>query len=170
METRCTTAGPRRGFTLLELMLVVSMMAILAAFSLSKSSRILESWRITRASQAYSEELQQAFALVGRNRRPIEIDFDTDSMTLYLKGRTGMIYRRRYLGPASEYKLTSTSLQFSVPALSLSPHVYRLEVYPPGLAADSLSVVISGNFTSRRVRMLRGGLVQICSTGDKTKC
>ena len=33
----------------------------------------------------------------------------------------------------------------------------------PGLAADSTSVVISRLGKYRRIRMLRGGLVQICS-------
>jgi hypothetical protein len=38
-----------------------------------------------------------------------------------------------------------------------------LEVYPPGLAADSMKIEISRQGKYRRIRMLRGGLVQICS-------
>ena len=163
-DRRSSTARTRRGFTILELLLVVTMMAILAGLSLGKSSKILTGWRITRASQAVSEELQQGFALVGRNRRPIILEFKSDSMTLYVKGRSGTVYRRRFLGKESAYKLSASDITFSSTAL---------EIYPPGLAADSLSIVIgsaSTTGTARRVRMLRGGLVQICSTGSTTTC
>ena len=146
---------------MLELILVVTIMGALAALSLGKSSKILAGWRVTRAAQAFSEELQQAFAIVGRNRRPVVIEFKTDSMTLYIKGRSGTVYRRRHFGKDSEYHLLSTDMDFSR---------LTLEVYPPGLAADSLSVVMARPGTSRRVRMLRGGLVQICSSGAKNKC
>lgn len=164
MEYRSSIARTRRGFTILELMLVVTMMAILAGLSLGKTSRILTGWRITRASQAISEELQQGFALVGRNRRPVILEFKPDSMTLYIKGRTGTIYRRRFIGSTSAYKLSASDVAFSRSTL---------EIYPPGLAADSLSIVIgsaSTTGTARRIRMLRGGLVQICSTGSTTTC
>jgi prepilin-type N-terminal cleavage/methylation domain-containing protein len=161
VKVRRRTQRNRRGFTIMELLLVVSMIAILATMSLGKSSKILTGWRITRASQTMAEELQQAFALVGRNRRPVIIQFRSDSMTLYMKGRTGIIYRRRYFGINSEYKLKSTDVDFSTTSL---------EVYPPGLAADSLSIVISGGGVAKRIRMLRGGLVQICNTGAKTTC
>ncbi len=160
MDRRGTTRA-RHGFTLLELMLVVTMICILATFSIGQTSRILTSWRVTRAAQAMGEEMQQAFALVGRNRKPVIIKFDTDSMTLFMKGRSGTVYHRRYFGVNSEYNLSASDLYFST---------YTLEVYPPGLAADSLSIVISKPGTARRIRMLRGGLVQICPTGAKNRC
>jgi hypothetical protein len=65
-----------------------------------------------------------------------------------------VVYRKRIIGRASAYLLDSADVQAS----SLI-----LEVYPPGLAADSLSIVISRDGKYRRIRMLRGGIVQICS-------
>lgn len=166
MREQRRMTGARRGFTLLELMLVVTMMAILASMSLGKMSTILEGWRMTRASQAYAEELQQAFALVGRNRKPVIIEFNTDSMTLFLRDRSGTIYRRRYFGNMSEYQLGASNLTFSMPPLATNSHAYDLEVYPPGLAADSMNVTIRRPSGARRIRMLRGGLVQICAAGS----
>lgn len=158
-------SGRRRGFTLLELMLVVTMIAILATMSLGKMSSILEGWRLTRAAQAISEELQQAFALVGRNRKPIVIEFNTDSMMVFIKDRSGTVFRRRSFGPQSEYQLVASNMKFSMAVSPTTANAYRLEVYPPGLAADSLNVTITRPSGARRIRMLRGGLVQICSAG-----
>jgi hypothetical protein len=82
-------------------------------------------------------------------------------MELRLVDRAGVVYRRRSFGPTSEYHLTGRDVAVSR---------QTLEVYPPGLAADSLSFSITRPAKSRRVRMLRGGLVQICASGAATRC
>jgi prepilin-type N-terminal cleavage/methylation domain-containing protein len=151
----------RRGFTILELIIVLSMMAILASVSLGRTSRMITGWRVTRAAQAYGEELQSAFAIVGRNRKPVTVTFDTAQMEVRLADRAGVIYRRRNFGSSSSYRLDSKDLKLS--RLSV-------EIYPPGLAADSLVVEISRTGSTRRVRMLRGGLVQICATLAPNPC
>jgi prepilin-type N-terminal cleavage/methylation domain-containing protein len=142
----------RRGFTLLELVVVMGIVGILAMMSIGKTSRILTGWRVTRAAQAVDQELQTAFALVGRNRKPLTITMDLTKMELRLTDRAGTVYRRRNFGPTSAYNLRASDLTLSRSAL---------EIYPPGLAADSLSITITGRGVKKRVRMLRGGLVQI---------
>jgi prepilin-type N-terminal cleavage/methylation domain-containing protein len=156
----------KRGFTILELMIVITVMGILTAMSVGKTGRILTGWRVSRAAQAYSEELQQGFAIVGRNRKPVIMSFNKDSMTFYIRSRPNAAgvtttFRRLHFGKDSEYKLQAANMSFNTLAL---------EVYPPGLAADSLSIVISKQGAARRIRMLRGGLVQICATGATNKC
>lgn len=156
-----TFRTPRRGFTILELLIVVVMMAILASVSMGRTSKMITSWRVTRAAQAFSEELQTAFSLVGRNRKPLMITFDTTTMELRMTDRAGVVYRRRQFGKDSEYKLKSKNIMAS--RLSL-------EVYPPGLAADSLSVSMTSNGKGKRVRMLRGGLTQVCNSEASVRC
>jgi Tfp pilus assembly protein FimT len=146
---------------MLELICVLSMMGLVAMLSLGRISQIMTSWRVTRASQAFAEELQSAFAIAGRNRKPLTIAYDTARMELRLSDRAGVVYRRQSFGPSSEYQLTAGDVAFS--RLSL-------EIYPPGFAADSLSFSITRPGTSRRVRMLRGGLVQICASGATNRC
>ena len=144
----------RRGFSLLELLIVVIMIGLISLMAFGRTSSIVTQWRVSRAAQALGEELQSAFALVGRNRKPIRIVLDESKMEVRLTGRNGVTFRRRNFGPSSEYKLEANDVEAS----SLV-----IEVFPPGLASDSLSVVISRHGKFRRVRMLRGGLVQICS-------
>jgi Tfp pilus assembly protein FimT len=146
---------------MIELVMVVSMMAAVAMLSVGRISSMITGWRVTRASQAFAEELQSAFAIVGRNRKPVTIQLDTALMELRLVDRAAVRYRLRSFGPTSEYRLRAPD----VVASRLS-----VEVYPPGLAADSLSFSINQPGTSRRVRMLRGGLVQICASGATNRC
>lgn len=145
----------RRGFSLLELLVVISMIGVIAMISIGRTSSMITQWRVSRAAQAYGEELQSAFAIVGRDRRPVRITLDTGAMELRITNRTAsVVYRRRNFGLSSEYRLDPADLNASA---------LTVEVFPPGLAADSLSVTISRQGKLRRVRMLRGGLVQICS-------
>lgn len=144
----------RRGFTLLELLLVICMIGIIAMMSMGRTSSMMTGWRVSRAAQAYGEEIQSAFALVGRNRKPMQITFNTATMEMQIVDRAGVIYRRRRFGPDSPYLLNSADIAASR---------LTVEVFPPGLAADSMSFTISRQGKFRRVRMLRGGLVQVCS-------
>ena len=78
-----------------------------------------------------------------------------DTMQVKITNRTGTVtYRTRDIGKWSAYKLDS---------IDVTPSKRIIEVFPPGLAADTLSVTISRQGKLRRIRMLRGGLVQICS-------
>ncbi len=144
----------RRGFSMIELLVVISMIGILSMFAFARTSSMMTQWRVARAAQAYAEEIQSAFAIVGRNRKPITITLDKVNMELRMTDRAGIVYRRRNFGWTSAYKLDSADVKLSK---------LTVEVYPPGLAADSVSVEISRQGKYRRVRMLRGGLVQICS-------
>jgi len=164
------TARTRRGFTTLELLIVIVMVGILATFSLGRTSRILASWRVNRAAQAMSEELQKGFALVGRNRKPVIIRFNKARMVMSIRARTDTVYTQRSFGKESEYSLDSTDVRL-VKGDSSKAGLMDLEIFPPGLAADSLSIVIRKPGAYRRIRMLRGGLVQICTDATKhPKC
>jgi prepilin-type N-terminal cleavage/methylation domain-containing protein len=151
-----TSPSPRRrGFSLLELLIVISMIGLISLMAFGRISSMMTQWRVSRAAQAYGEELQSAFAIVGRDRKPIRITMDRTMMELRITNRDySVTYRKRNFGKTSAYKLDS---------VDVTPTWRTLEIYPPGLAADSLSVVISRQGKFRRVRMLRGGLVQICS-------
>lgn len=151
----------RRGFSMIELIVVLTLLSVITAMALGRTSSIMTGFRVTRAAQAFAEELQSGFALVGRNRKPLSFVWDTTNMELRIVDRNNVVYRRRSFGPYSDYKLVSANI---------TPSRSTLEVYPPGLAADSLSVVFAKNGASRRIRMLRGGLVQVCNSGATNAC
>jgi len=155
-EVAMRTSGTNRrpGFSMIELLLVISMIGLISMMAFGRTSSMMTQWRVSRAAQAYGEELQSAFAIVGRNRTPIMVTLDKTTMEVRMSDRNGVIYRRRNFGPGSAYMLD---------AANISASRLTVEVFPPGLAADSMTVTISRNGKFRRIRMLRGGLVQICS-------
>ena len=160
------SARPRRGFTMIELLIILGIMGIVVTISMSRSTRIIAGWRVDAASRAIADELQAAFSLVGRNRKPLVLSVDKTKMQLRLVSRSGAdTFRLRALGPTTEYKLKASEL-------TVYPSTYptTLEIYPPGLASDSLSITIQKGGVARRICMLRGGLVQICRTGLNTQC
>jgi Tfp pilus assembly protein FimT len=153
---------PRRGgFSMMELLLVLSMMALVGIMAFPRTSSMITQWRLSRAAQAVAEELQSAYSIVGRSRKPITITIDKAQMEIRLSDRNQVIYRRRNVGVTSEYKLDPANLITNGEASTLMTHA--VEVFPPGLSADSLSIEFSRQGAYRRVRMLRGGIVQVCS-------
>jgi prepilin-type N-terminal cleavage/methylation domain-containing protein len=156
---RTPSISRRRGFSLIELLIVISLMGVLGLMSMRRVSGMMTQWRVSRAAQAYAEELQSAFAIVGRDRKPVRIVLVMTNAPKKIELRItnrdqSVIYRRRSLGPTSAYMLDPTDISASSTDLL---------IFPPGLAADTLTVSFSRQSKFRRVRLLRGGLVQVCS-------
>ena len=145
----------RRGFTLLELLVTVTLIGVISLMGLRRTSVMMTQWRVARASQAYAEELQSAFAIVGRDRKPVRILFDSAKVEVSIINRDSSVtYRKRPMGPSSAYKLDPGQVRSSKK---------DLWIFPPGLAADTVQATFSRQGKYRRVRLLRGGLVQVCS-------
>jgi prepilin-type N-terminal cleavage/methylation domain-containing protein len=153
MQTHPSPA--RRGFTILELLVTVTLIGVISLMAFGRTSSMITQWRVARASQAYAEELQSAFAIVGRDRKPVRILFDSVKVEVSIINRDSSItYRKRPLGPSSAYKLDPGDVISSKK---------DLWIFPPGLAADTVSASFRRQGKFRRVRLLRGGLVQVCS-------
>ena len=160
------SARTRRGFTMIELLIVMGIIGIIASLSAGRMSRQITAWRVNAAAQAIQNDLQSAFAIVGRNRKPLVVSIDKTKMQLRLVNRSGVdTFRLRALGASSTYKLEASNVTVYPTTTPTT-----LEIYPPGLASDSLSILIQKDGAARRIRMLRGGLVQICNTGVTTTC
>lgn len=144
----------RLGFTLIEILVVVAMLAIILGLSAGRISAIIMRQRLNGAAVALSNDLQTAFTLAQRDRKPVTISFDTSTMELRVTdAASGTVMRQTSL---SGYNLTASNVSLSRSSLN---------VYPAGLAGDSLSITLSATVGdasySHRVRMTRGGLVQI---------
>lgn len=152
MPTRNFARTPRRrqGFTLLELMVVVFVAAVVTAMSFGKIQALMVQSRIHSASTAMQNDIEAAFALASRNRTPIRISWSSGDQQLRVSDRNGIVYRHLNLGSA--YGLTSSNVTFS-----RNP----VEVYPSGLAQDTLLVTLSAYGDTSKVWVSKGGLVKV---------
>jgi prepilin-type N-terminal cleavage/methylation domain-containing protein len=146
--------GRSRGFTLIELMMVIVVVGLTLAIGVTGLARAQYRIRVDRAVAALSDDFQSAFALVGRDRKPVRIVWDAAHVRFMLMDRGGVnMFRIRSLGLDTEYKLAASSFVVSDTAF---------EIYPPGLAENALSVTITnGNATPRTLAISRTGLVSI---------
>jgi prepilin-type N-terminal cleavage/methylation domain-containing protein len=142
----------RPGVTLLELMVVVVIMGAVGAMSAGRVHALIIHQRITRAASAVQNNLEAAFAVSSRNRRPVRIAWDASTAQLQVTDRAGTkTYSHTNLG-RDPYGLGASAI-----SVSRSP----VDVFPSGLANDELVVTITLENLIRRVRMSRAGMIDI---------
>ena len=141
----------RRGFSLVEMMVTVSMLAIMVGMSAPHVSKDISHARVNSAARVVAGDLENALSLAGRQRRPVRVVVDGSAKEIRLVDRvTGTVMSRRALGDASDFKLYSVS---SAPA--------TVELLPHGVATATTIVTLSAGGYSRRVTMTRGGHVRV---------
>ena len=143
-----------KGFTLIELMMVIVIAGLTLGIGVTGLARAQYRIRADRAAAVLSDDIQSAFALVGRDRKPVRVVWDASKTRFLITDRAGTnLFRIRPLGLETEYKLASSSLAVSDTAF---------EIYPPGLAESALTITITnGNATPRTLVISRAGLVTI---------
>jgi type IV fimbrial biogenesis protein FimT len=143
---------PRRaGFSLIEIMVTVSMLAIMVGMAAPNVSRDITHGRVNGAAQIVAADLEQALSLAGRQRRPVRVTIDDANKEVVLTDRvTGTLISRRQLGDVSEFKLYS--VQGAPATVDLLPH---------GVATAATVVTLTAGDYSRRVTMSRGGYVRV---------
>ena len=140
----------RRGFSILELITVVVVVGVLATISAGKVQAIMMQQRIYRASNIVQTDVEAAWALAARNRRPIRITWDAANRQMRVTDRAATTnFRRTSLG-RDPYGLPPGSVTFSRDTL---------EVYPNGLANDSLFITFSATGEGKKILVSRAGTV-----------
>ena len=142
----------RRGFTLTEIIVTVGLIGIVLYLSLPRISRLTNQSRVQGAAQALRAEVQQAFAIAGRNRVPIRLTWNSSALQLQITNLAGnTVFRRMGVGTGSGFGLNASNI-------SMTPTT--LTVFPNGLANDSLVIVVSRSGYSQTVRVARSGMVR----------
>ena len=142
----------RVGFSIIELIAVVSILGVLATMAGPAMSRIVRHQRVNRSATVIAADLQNAFAVAARQREPVRIQADQASRSYqFIDRQTGAVLRiRTFYGDTSEYRLTG--LRFT-PA--------TLDVFPSGLASAPLTVDLSNGDYSKRITASTAGFIRI---------
>ena len=136
---------------MLEMLLVLIIMGLLVAISIPKMSRVMRHERVNRAAQVMVADLQNGFAMAGRQRAPVRLTFTAATKTYVFSDRaTGTVFQTRVMDNRSEYALST---------LSASPS--SIDVLPNGIGSVSLIVTIAQGDYSRTVTASSAGFVRL---------
>lgn len=152
LSFRCTSSRDlRRGFTLIEMLITVAMIAILVGMAAPNVARDITHSRVNNAAQVVAGELENAVSLAGRQRRPLRVIVDGAAKELRLVDRaSGTLISRRQLGDATSFKLYS---------VAGSPST--IDLLPQGTGTGPSVITLTAGTYSRRVTMTRAGLVRV---------
>jgi prepilin-type N-terminal cleavage/methylation domain-containing protein len=141
----------RQGVTLVEMALTLVVMGLLTAISMPRIGTLLSHSRVNHTTAVVASDLQHAFAIAGRQRRPVRVSCVCDSVLYRVVDRAGGTVRlNRMLLGDDESGVTGL-------AFSASP----VEIFPSGVASAPLTVTISAGAYARQVTMTTGGQVRI---------
>jgi len=141
----------RRGFTVIELLMVVSIMGILAAMTGPHISKIIRHNRVNRAAMVITADLQNAFASAARQREPVRISADASTKSYqFVDRKTGEVLKiRSFYGDTSEYRLTT---------LVFTPAT--IDVFPTGVSSSPVVVNLGNGDYSRRITASTAGFIR----------
>ena len=139
---------------MVELALTFTIIGILTAMMIPKIGRTMQATRVSRTSAIVAADLEQAFTLAGRFRRPMRITC-TCGTGIYtiadLNGGTVRL-RRKLIGDTD---LGNMTLAFEIPVAGI------VDVYPSGVSTTALRVRITSGTSTRGITLSTAGHVRI---------
>lgn len=142
--------GRRAGYTLLEVLIVVVVMALLAAYGFMRFGPALSHARVRDAANVLASDLEYAEMLAVKQQEPIVVTVDGTGFQYTIADRAGVVYRTRAVGKTSDYHLDE---------LSASPTT--VELYPNGIANANAAVTLGIQGFRREVTLSRAGQVRV---------
>jgi hypothetical protein len=139
---------------MVELALTFTIIGILTAMMIPKIGRTMQATRVNRTSAIVAADLERAFTLAGRFRRPMRITC-TCGTGIYtiadLNGGTVRL-RRKLIGDTD---LGNMTLAFEIPVAGI------VDVYPSGVSTTALRVRITSGASTRGITLSTAGHVRI---------
>ena len=119
--------GNQRGFTIIELVVVLSVSSILASFAILRIAPTLESNRVRRSAVKIATDLQYAQMIAARQRRPV-VFIASEALRGYMirDAASTTVYREAYMG---------TDTEFNLDQLQATPTT--LEIFPNGVVRNA---------------------------------
>jgi type II secretory pathway pseudopilin PulG len=139
---------------MIELALTFTVIAIMASMMIPKIGRVMQATRINRQTAIIAADMEQAFTLAARLRKPMRITCDCANQTYTVADRTGGTVRlRRRLGQDAD--LGTLTLAFQLPAGGI------VDVFPSGVSTEVLQIRITSGVSTRAVTLSTAGHVRI---------
>jgi len=142
----------RAGFTIVELLVGMMIISVLTVLAYPSIGRQMSTSKLEAAAYSISTDLEMAFSLAARQRRPVTLSVDATNRRYTIRDRaTTRIMLDRYMSHKdSPYGLTSLKM-------STGP----VTIFPNGLASQPTSIELTIANQTRTVTLTRTGLVRI---------
>lgn len=150
-RSRTGLAGRTPGFSMLEMLIVMIIIAVLVGIAIPRMGRIIRHERVNRAAQVLVQDLQNGFAMAGRQRAPVRLTFTTGTKTYVFTDRaSGTVLQTRVMSTGSDYSLTS-----------MSTNVTTVDILPNGIGSAAFTVTLANGDYSRTVSASTAGFVRM---------
>jgi prepilin-type N-terminal cleavage/methylation domain-containing protein len=139
----------RRGFSLMEMILCIVIIGIMGAMFFPQVSNLTRKNAVARAAQLVQQDLQRAYTLAGRLRKPVTLTADNTNHAYQVTDASNNILLSRNLGVTQEY---------GVETMTFYPTTVTIQ--PNGVSSDTLGVTLVSRGSTRYVSMTRVGLIR----------
>lgn len=136
---------------MLEMLIVMIVMAVLVKIGVQKIERVIRHERVNRAAQVLVQDLQNGFAMAGRQRAPVRLTFTTSTKTYVFTDRaSGTVLQTRVMSTGADYSLTSMTTTAST-----------VDILPNGIGSTAFTVTLANGDYSRTVSASTAGFVRM---------
>jgi prepilin-type N-terminal cleavage/methylation domain-containing protein len=145
----------RRGFTLIEMIIVITALGLLLAVGVPKIGQQVSRYRLGRTAVVVAGDLEQAWSMAARSRKPIRFSCCAGGKYTLTERNTGTTRLTR--------NLTSDS-DFGVRTLTLTPNsITTIDFFPSGLNSlpENATITIGNGAGSRQIQITLAGQVRI---------
>jgi prepilin-type N-terminal cleavage/methylation domain-containing protein len=140
----------RSGYTVIEMLMVMVIIAIIAAITYVRVAPALERARVRGAASTLATDLQYAQVLAARFRAPIRITVNGGLEYTISDPSGSVVYRQRRFGTGGEYELGWFT---AVPA--------SVHVFPNSIVDQSAEYRVGLNGFERRITFSRAGQIRV---------
>lgn len=145
------TRSRRAGFSMLEMLVVLIIVSVLVTIAIPRMGRIMQHERVNRAAQIVAADLQNGFAIAGRQRAPVRLSVDGVAKSYTFTDRSsGVILQTRVMNNSSEFALSS-----------LTTNAATIDVLPNGIASTPFVITVAQGNYSRRISASTAGFVRV---------
>lgn len=141
----------REGFSLIEIVVALTMTAIITSFAFWRMGPSFERAKVRRGANTLAADLQYAQMIAARQRKPVVL-ITVPAAKSYIVRDAGdtTIFRERYMGPDTD---------FGLDFFSATPS--SVEIFPNGITQVTANFQVGLNSNTRSVKFTRAGQIRI---------